>query len=125
MPVPCLSCFPSSLALFLSSYMRRTGRKFATCTISLSFSSTKASRLGRTIAIRWLSLVSSSPPPVFVAELQFNSDDEPPCPYTGEVTVVSPDGDVLKTTLALGEVKSLSLSRLRGTSSQVEKKSSF
>ncbi|PHJ20508.1 hypothetical protein CSUI_005658, partial [Cystoisospora suis] len=36
-------------------------------------------------------------------ELQFNSDDEPPCPYTGEVTVISPDADVFKTILALGE----------------------
>nr|CEL67759.1 TPA: hypothetical protein BN1204_035480 [Neospora caninum Liverpool] len=30
-------------------------------------------------------------------ELNFNSDDEPPCPQAGDVAVVSPDGSVTKT----------------------------
>ncbi|EPR64693.1 hypothetical protein TGDOM2_271430 [Toxoplasma gondii GAB2-2007-GAL-DOM2] len=36
-------------------------------------------------------------------ELNFNSDDEPPSPQAGDVTVVSPDGCVTKTIVSLGK----------------------
>ncbi|PFH37305.1 hypothetical protein BESB_037630 [Besnoitia besnoiti] len=36
-------------------------------------------------------------------ELNFNSDDEPPCPRAGDVAFVSPQGDVRKTILSLGQ----------------------